>query len=312
MDVEGEYDVIIVGAGIAGCTAAIYASRQGLKTLLIDRVGVGGNLLVTHLIENYPGFPSISGLEFAEKLKLQLEKFNVPLVYGEVVGVELMGDGGFSVEVDFRGRYTSKSLIIATGTRHGKLGIPGEDEFLGRGVSYCATCDGFFYKGKVVGVIGGGNSAATYVNYLSNICGRVYWIHRRREFRAEPYLQRLALSRGNVEVLTPYRPIEFRGVLKLEEMVLENVEDNSVLRLRVDGVFISVGQRPNIEPFRNLPLKFTDEGYILVDERMRTNVRGLCAAGDVTGIEMQYVVAAGQGAIAALTISRYLKIGEWR
>lgn len=310
--VEEEYDVIIVGAGIAGCTAAIYTSRQALKTLLIDKVGIGGNLLITNIIENYPGYPIISGVELAEKLRIQLEKFNIPIIFEEVKGVDLMGEQKFSVKTGSEKTYISKTVIIATGTTHNKLGIPGEEEFLGRGVSYCATCDGPFYKNKIVAVIGGGNTAATYTEYLSNICEKVYWIHRRREFRAEPYLQKLALSKENIKPLTPYKPIEFKGKQKLEKIILENTEEKGIMELEVDGVFISIGQTPNIEPVKKLPLQFTEQGYIRVDEKMRTNIRGLCAAGDVTGIENQYIIAAGQGATAALTISKYIKTKEWK
>ncbi|MEM3542711.1 MAG: thioredoxin-disulfide reductase [Candidatus Methanomethylicia archaeon] len=312
VEIEEEYDVIIVGAGIAGCTAAIYTSRQALKTLLIDKVGIGGNLLITHLIENYPGYPTISGIELSEKLRIQLEKFNVPIIFEEVKEIDLVNEQRFSVKTGSGKTYISKAVIIATGTTHNKLGVPGEDEFLGRGVSYCATCDGPFYRNKIVAVIGGGNTAATYTEYLSNICKKVYWIHRRREFRAEPYLQKLALSKENVETLTPYKPLEFKGTKKLEKVILENTEDKSIMELEVDGVFISIGQTPNIEPVKKLPLQFTEQGYIKVDERMRTNIRGLCAAGDITGIENQYVIAAGQGATAALTISKYLKTKEWK
>lgn len=310
-NVEEEYDVIIVGAGIAGCTAAIYTTRQALKTLLIDKVGVGGNLLITHLIENYPGHISISGIEMAKILEAQLNKFNISIIFEEVKEVNLIEEGKFVVKTISDKTYISRAIIIATGTTHSKLGIPGENEFFGKGISYCAICDGPLYGGKKVAVIGGGNTAATYTEYLSNICEKVYWIHRRREFRAEPYLQKLALSKVNVKALTPYIPLEFRGKIKLEEIVLENTEDKSIMELKVEGVFISIGQKPNTEFVKKLPLKFTDQGYIKVDEKMRTNIRGLCAAGDVTGIESQYVIAAGQGATAALTISKYLKTREW-
>jgi thioredoxin reductase (NADPH) len=310
--VEEQYDVIIIGAGIAGCTAAIYTTRQALKTLLMDKVGVGGNLLITHIIENYPGYPSISGVELAEKLKTQLEKLNVPIVFEEVREVNITEDGSFQVKTTLEKTYKAKAIIVATGAEHAKLGIPGESEFLGRGVSYCATCDGPLFKGKDVAVIGGGNTAATYVEYLSNICRKVYWIHRRREFRAEPHLQKIALSKENVEKITPYKPIKFEGTEKLEKIILENMEDGKQMILNVNGVFIAVGQKPNTEFLKNIPIKLKENGYIEVDERMRTNIKGICAAGDVNGIENQYIIAAGQGATAALTIAKYLKTGEWR
>ena len=310
--IEEQYDVIIIGAGIAGSTAAIYTARQALKTLLIDKVGIGGNLLITHNIENYPGYPSISGLELAEKLEIQLKKLNVPIVFEEVKDVNLTEDNLFQVKTTLEKTYKARALIVATGAEHAKLGIPGEKEFLGRGISYCATCDGPLFKGRNVAVIGGGNTAATYVEYLSNICKKVYWIHRRREFRAEPHLQKIALSKMNVEKLTPYKPIRFEGVEKLEKIILENLENGEQTTLNVEGVFIAIGQKPNTEFLKNLPIKLKENGYIEVDERMRTNVKGLCAAGDVNGIENQYIVAAGQGATAALTIARYLKTGEWK
>jgi len=310
--IEEQYDVIIIGAGIAGSTAAIYTARQALKTLLIDKVGIGGNLLITHNIENYPGYPSISGLELAEKLEIQLKKLNVPIVFEEVKDVNLTEDNLFQVKTTLEKTYKARALIVATGAEHAKLGIPGEKEFLGRGISYCATCDGPLFKGRNVAVIGGGNTAATYVEYLSNICKKVYWIHRRREFRAEPHLQKIALSKMNVEKLTPYKPIRFEGVEKLEKIILENLENGEQTTLNVEGVFIAIGQKPNTEFLKNLPIKLKENGYIEVDERMRTNVKGLCAAGDVNGIENQYIVAAGQGETAALTIERYLKTGEWQ
>jgi len=310
--IEEQYDVIIIGAGIAGCTAAIYTARQALKTLLIDKVGIGGNLLITHNIENYPGYPSISGLELAEKLEIQLKKLNVPIVFEEVKDVHLTENGLFQVKTTLEKTYKARALIVATGAEHAKLGIPGEKEFLGRGISYCATCDGPLFKNRNVAVIGGGNTAATYVEYLSNICRKVYWIHRRREFRAEPHLQKIALSKMNVEKLTPYKPIRFEGVEKLEKIILENLENGEQMTLNVEGVFIAIGQKPNTEYLKNIPIKLKENGYIEVDERMRTNVKGVCAAGDVNGIENQYIVAAGQGATAALTIARYLKTGEWQ
>lgn len=310
--IEEQYDVIIIGAGIAGCTAAIYTARQALKTLLIDKVGIGGNLLITHNIENYPGYPSISGLELAEKLEIQLKKLNVPIVFEEVKDVHLTENGLFQVKTTLEKTYKARALIVATGAEHAKLGIPGEKELLGRGISYCATCDGPLFKNRNVAVIGGGNTAATYVEYLSNICRKVYWIHRRREFRAEPHLQKIALSKMNVEKLTPYKPIRFEGVEKLEKIILENLENGEQMTLNVEGVFIAIGQKPNTEYLKNIPIKLKENGYIEVDERMRTNVKGVCAAGDVNGIENQYIVAAGQGATAALTIARYLKTGEWQ
>jgi len=305
------YDVIIVGAGAAGVSAAIYSSRRNLRTLVIDKFGVGGKLLEAGLIENYPGFTDILGPELAQLFEKHMTKFGAEFLVDEVVNINKF-NGMFIVDLASGNSVKSRVVIYCGGAEHRKLNVPGEDKFLGRGVSYCATCDGFFFKDKIVGVVGGGDTAVSYALYLSDICKLVYLIHRRRAFRAEDILVEKLKEKDNVEFIIPYIVTEIRGEGKVESILVKNRENDAVMELKLDGLFIAIGYKPNINALLSLKPETFGAGYLKVDERMRTSVEGLYAAGDITGFEKQLVVAAAQGAIAALSAAEYVRHGKWK
>lgn len=300
------YDVIIIGGGAAGCTAAIYSARRNMKTLLIEEKAIGGLLLEATTIENYPGFESISGSELAVRLEKQLKSLPVEIMMDKVVEVIKKGET-FLILTSSGKRIEGRSVIVASGVTHRELGISGEEKYLGRGISYCATCDAPLFKGKTVAVVGGGNSAFHYALLLAELCSRVYFIHRRREFRAEEVLVKRLRGFGNVEFKLPYQVVELRGEKFLSGIKIRNVESGEEEVLKIDGLFVAIGQVPNIEFLSKLNVQLDENNFIKVDERMRTNIQGLFAAGDVTGIEQQLVVACAQGAIAAITASKFLK-----
>ena len=300
------YDLIIIGAGIAGVSAAIMAKRRGLKVVIVEKNDVGGKLLLADEIENFPGFLSIKGPELASLLKQQLQKFEIEtLTFKEVVEV-VKKENEFEVKLSDGGKLEGKSIILAGGVEPRRLNVKGE-ELVGKGVSYCAVCDGFFFRNKEVAVIGGGDVAFSYALFLSDLCKKVYLIHRRKEFRAEQIRVKQLRERKNVEFLVPYVVKEIKGDQKVEGLILENRETKEIKELKVEGVFISIGYEPKFDFLKNLDLEFNEKGFVKVDERMRTNLEGFFAAGDVTGIEMQLVVAAAQGCIAALNAARWLK-----
>ncbi len=292
------YDVVIVGGGPAGLTAAIYAGRKGLKTLLLEGELLGGNMNFAHVIENYPGFESISGMELAERMVKQAEK------YAEIKLEKVVEIGEKYVKTEF-GTYETKVLIIATGTVHRKLNIPGEKELLGKGVSYCATCDAPLFQGKKVAVIGGGNSALSAALYLSELAEKVYLIHRRDEYRADKVLvEKVKLS--NVEEVLNTVIEEIKGKEQVESILIKNVKTGKRKEINVDGVFIYIGTEPITDLVKSLGVELEDS-FIRVDRRMRTNVPWIFACGDVTGIEFQIAKAVGEGCVAALSAYKYLK-----
>jgi len=296
------YEVIIIGAGPAGCTSAIYAARRGLKTLLIESKEVGGALLYGSTIENYPGFESIGGIELAEKFKNHVKKFNVEILTEEVKDIKTLKEG-FEVTC-LKNKFLSKSVIVAQGVKPRQLNIKDENKFVGKGLSYCATCDGPLFQKKDVAVIGGGNSAFHYALFLAEICPKVYILHR-SEFRADKVLLEKLKKMKNVEFKQPYEIVELTGEKMLNSIKIKSKD--KIEELKVSGVFVSIGQDPNTGFLKNLDLKLTTEGYINVDPKMNTNVPGLFAAGDITGIGKQIIIAAGQGALAALSAENYLK-----
>ncbi|HDN90994.1 MAG TPA: thioredoxin-disulfide reductase [Candidatus Aenigmarchaeota archaeon] len=305
---EEIYDVIIIGGGAAGCTAAIYAARRGLKVLLLEAKAIGGLLLYAINIENYPGFELISGAEFASRLEKQVRNLPVELIFENVIDVRKL-DKKFKVITSSNKEFESKTIIIASGVEHRELGIKGEEKFVGKGISYCATCDAPFFKDKEVAVVGGGNTAFQYALYLSDLCAKVYLIHRRHGFRAEDTLIDRLRSRKNVEFKIPYVVVDLLGDNLLEGVKLRNLETGEEEILKVPGLFVAIGHKAKVDFLSNLGLELNERGFIKVDERMRTSVEGAFAAGDVTGIEQQLVVACAQGAIAALNAARYLKEG---
>ncbi len=301
-----KYDVIIIGAGPGGATAGIYVKRQGLNVALIERGVIGGLLSESPEIENYPGFPKISGMEYSEKIKKHLDNLEVPVIFGEVTDIE-KNDEGFKVNVSDT-EYFCKSIILATGTSHKKLNVEGEKEFYGKGISYCATCDGFFFKDKDVAVIGGGNSALNYVNYLSNIASKVYLIHRRNEFRGEPFMVTKISKKENVEFILDSIVNSFSGSNSLEKIKIENVLTKKLSEINVSGAFISIGENPNNKLAKILNLNLNEKGYIKTNDLQETNLEGVYACGDVCGKGWaQAINASAQGMTAGLECSEYVR-----
>lgn len=302
-----DYDVIIVGGGPAGLTAAIYSARAMLRTAVVSK-DFGGQVLDAHLVENYPGFPSIRGSELMERFAEHAKGAGAELVQAEVLSIERDGDT-FIVHTS-AGTTRAKAIIYAAGSAHRKLGVPGEEELLGRGVSYCAICDAALFKGKTVAVIGGGNTAFADAELLTEHAEEVYLVHRRREFRAEPiYVERLRRN-PKVKFVTPYVVVRIEGGERVEGIVLRNVETGEETFLEVDGVFVDIGMVPRTDLLKPLGVELDESGYVIVREDQSTNIPGLFAAGDVTtamnGVH-QIVTAAAQGAVAALSAYEYIK-----
>lgn len=299
------FDVIVVGAGPAGLTAALYCVRSGLSVQVIGKV-IGGQAAEASLIENYPGFKAIPGIELMNKFAEHVESLGVKVLGDEVVGVEQSGDQ-FVVKTAYSGDFKCRALILAIGAEPRKLGIKGEDEFRGRGVSYCAVCDGPLFRGRDVAVIGGGNSALDSALYLSNIAKTVYLIHRRSEFKAAKALIDKVNERSNIVKLMKKVPIEIGGGRLVEWIKIRDVDTGVEEELRVNGVFIEVGRRVNSEFLKGF-IELDDEGQIIIDPLCRTSRRGVFAAGDATNIPYkQVVIAAGEGAKAALSAYEYLR-----
>ncbi|MBI5633045.1 MAG: thioredoxin-disulfide reductase [Nitrospirae bacterium] len=295
-----EKDLVIIGAGPAGLTAAIYAERSGLHSVVIEKGNIGGQVAITPLVENYPGFTRIGGKTLMDMMAQQAIQYT-DIHQGEEV-LDLERKGEFIEIRTNRAAYTVKALLIAAGAESRKLDVPGEKEFQGRGVSYCASCDGYFFKdGKKVFVIGGGNTAATEALYLKNIGVNVTVVHRRDKLRAEKFLQD-SLAANNIPIIWNSAVHEIRGDKFAKEVVLEDTHNGSRRIVPIDGLFIAIGYVPNNDLAKKLGVKMDEEGYIKVDKAYRTNVPGVYAAGDITGGFKQIVTAVGQGATAASTI----------
>ena len=302
-----EYDVVIVGGGPAGLSAAIYAARSMLRTAVISK-DFGGQVLDAHVVENYPGFVSIRGSELMERFREHAEHFGAELVQAEAKRIHREGD--FFVVETTAGTTRARAVVYAAGSRHRKLGVPGEKELEGRGVSYCAICDAALFKGKVVAVVGGGNTAFMDAELLTEHAVKVYIIHRRREFRAEPIIVERLKRNPKVEFVVPYVVERIEGREKVEQLVLRNRENGEEKTLKVDGVFVDIGMEPQTDLLKDLGVELDEKGYVLTREDMSTNVPGLFAAGDVArgcGDVHQIVTAAAKGAIAALSAYRYIK-----
>ena len=292
-----DYELTIIGGGPAGFTAGIYATRAGIRTVLFD-AGMGGGLMaLSPEIENYPGFKSISGLELADKMREHVEKY-MTLNFGE--SVEKLKVSGDEVKIKTsKDTYGVGAVIIATGTEHRKLGVKGEEKLTGFGVSYCATCDGPFFKGKKVIVVGGGNSALIEAIALKNMGVEVTLVHRRNELRAEDAYEKRAVEAG-VKVLYETHVAKIKGEKMVESVVLRNVKDGSTSELKVNGVFVSIGEIPQTQLAKQIGVELDEKGYIKTGRNMRTNIKRVYAAGDVTGGLRQVITACAEGAIAAL------------
>lgn len=287
------WDIIIVGAGPAGLTAALYALRANKKVLIFEAKTYGGQIINAASIENYPGIEKISGFEYATNLYNQVKKLGAEFKFETVIRV----DEDKNV-ITNKGTYRAKSIILSTGAENRKLKIDGEEELVGRGVSYCATCDGNFYKGKTVAVIGGGNTALEDALYLSNIANKVFLIHRRDEFRADDKYVQKVKEQENIELILNANVVKFKGDSKLQSIVIKN-NDGSIFEIELDGIFIAVGQEPKNENFTNI-VDLDDKGYIISDDGVHTKVKGIYIAGDSREKSLrQLTTAVSDGAIAA-------------
>lgn len=289
------YDIIIVGAGPAGLTSALYALRANKKVLVLEAKAYGGQIINANLLENYPGLPNVSGFDFATNLYNQVKDLGGVIKFETVIRIE-----DDKTVITNKDKYQAKSIILATGAENRKLNIEREEELVGRGISYCATCDGNFYKNKTVAVIGGGNTALEDAVYLSNIADKVYLIHRRDTFRGEvSYLNELK-NKDNVEFILNSNVTKLIGNDKLSSIEVTN-NDGSKLELNVDGLFIAVGQAPKNEIFKNI-IELDDKGYIISEDGVHTNHEGIYVAGDTRVKELrQLTTAVSDGAIAATT-----------
>lgn len=303
------FDVIILGSGPAGFSAAIYASRGNLKTAILDISMFGGQPSNYLEIENYPGFSLIGGFELMEKFEEHADKFGVekfPMVEIEKVTLNSELKQIETNDTIFK----TKSVIIATGAQAKKLGIAGEEEFKGRGVSYCAICDGAFYKDKTVAVIGGGNSAIEEAIYLTKFAQKVYIIHRRDELRADKICQQRAFENEKIEFVLSHSPLEIKGTNTVETLILKNLKTDEIKELNVNGVFPYIGFSPNVDNF-NGQLKQNPQGFIETDTNMQTSIEGVYAAGDVRNTPLRQVItAAADGAIAACNAVKYIETLE--
>ena len=303
---RADYDLIIAGGGPAGLTAGLYAARGMLKTLLIERMIVGGQAASTFLVENYPGFPDgIPGPELSQAMEKQAKNFGLIIESGEVSALRAAGK---LWEIEMNGRkILTKAVIIATGVDPNKLGIPGEEELKGRGVSYCATCDGPFFREQEIGVVGGGDSAVDEALYLTRFARKVYIIHRRNALRAEKILQDRAFKNPKIEILWDMIVTKVDGKNGVDALALKNVKTQESRDLKVSGVFFYVGWLP-LTGFLKGIVNLDSAGYVLTDENMATSAKGIFAAGDVRQkILRQVATAVGDGAIAAFSAERYIE-----
>lgn len=294
-------DLIIVGSGPAGLAAAIYAARAKIDSLMLEKAGFGGGaVLNTYEVDNYPGLPGESGFSLAQKLEDHAKKVGAAIETAEVTALEEM-DGGYRVCCE-EGEYEAKSIILATGAKHAKLGVPGEEELSGMGVSYCATCDGAFFTDREVAVVGGGDVAVEDAIFLARTCKKVYLIHRRDSLRAAKVLQEALFACGNVEVIWDSVVDEIKGTDCVEELVIRNVRTEETGNLPVQGIFVAVGILPNSDAFRDF-VKCDERGYVVAGEDGRTSLPRVYAVGDVRTKELRQIITAvadGANAITSL------------
>lgn len=299
------YQVIIIGGGPAGLTAGLYCARSRLNTLLIERGVVGGQITNAERVENYPGFPrGISGIELGQLIHEQATNYGLETLLAEFI--KAAPGHKHNLASTSEGDFVAKSIIIASGSQFRKLGVPGEDEFVGKGVSYCATCDGPLFQDKTVAVVGGGDSAVSEALYLSKFASSVKLIHRRGQLRASKILQERAMANPRIEFVwnTVVSQIGGDGVVK--QLTLKNTESDKISTLEVAGVFVAIGSKPNSDQWEGL-LALDEEGYIITNELMETKVPGIFAAGDVRhSSARQAVTAAGDGATAAISAEKFL------
>lgn len=308
------YDVIIVGGGPAGLTAALYAAREGLSTLVVERSQPGGQAATTERLDNYPGFPDgVTGAEFSERLVRQVERFGVEILRAtNVTGISAHGDDR-DVQMENGDTYCASAVVLATGSTYRRLGVPGEDDFIGAGVHFCATCDGPLYRGQDLMVIGGGNSAVEEGVFLTQFAPHVTFVVRGDRLSASKIATDRALGDPKVEVLYHTAVQEFRGDNRLTSVVLRDLQTGEQREVRPGGVFVFIGLTPNSEVVKGT-LDLDSQGFILTDDRLQTSMPGVFAAGDVRhGATAQVASAAGEGAAVMLMVRQYLRrFGEVR
>ncbi len=293
-------DVLIIGGGCAGISAAIYSARAGLSCTIIERKYPCGQIATTHKLENYPGIIEISGADFGLNLRKHAEKFGVPFKSSDITGIKPI-DGGFEV-----GEYTARSVIVATGAEPTKLGIPGEEQLRGSGVSYCATCDGMFFKGRDVALVGGGDTALEEAIYLSALARKIYVVHRRNEFRAQRVLVERASKLDNIEFVMESKPVRIEGKFEVEKLVVDNLGQEKTLE--VEGVFMAVGYSPDTAWLKGF-VDLDEKGYVIAGEDTVTNVPGIFVAGDVRKKMLRQVVTAvADGAVASTMAFSHLSL----
>ena len=301
---EQHYDIIIIGAGPGGLAAGLYAARARQRTLLLERGVTGGQIALTALIENYPGIEEVDGFELGQTMQRQAEKYGMEVAYAEVTSLERRDN--LHIVHTAEGDYSAKALIVASGADYNRLGVPGEVELTGKGVSYCATCDAAFFKDQVVAVVGGGDAAMDEGLFVTRYASKVYVIHRRAELRAGKILQERAFANAKMEFVWNTVVDEIEGTDAVQRLKLRNVETNEGSTLDVSGVFIFIGHHPNTEYLRG-SVKMDGGGHLYVTDWMETEVPGLFAAGDVrVNSARQVVSAAGDGATAAIRADHYI------
>ncbi|GAB6077616.1 thioredoxin-disulfide reductase [Hydrogenobaculum acidophilum] len=305
------YDCIIIGGGPAGLTAGLYCARAKMDVVLLEKATLGGQIAITDLVENYPGFPEgISGKELTNKFKAQAERFGLKIYRQGVNIVENTDDNIKIIKLDNGSELKAKTVIITTGARMRTLDVPGEKEFLNRGVSYCATCDGALFEDVPIAVVGGGDSAVQEANFLTRFASKVYLIHRRDKLRAKPLLQDRLFANPKIEFIPNKVVKAIQGADFVNSLLLEDTKTGEHSTLAVDGVFIFIGMIPATDIVKDL-VDIDEYGYIKVNENMETSVPGIFAAGDCrSGQTGQVVVAAGEGCIAAMSVERYLQNTE--
>lgn len=312
-----EYDVIIIGGGPAGLTAGLYTARARLKTLLLEKIAPGGQAAIATTIENYPGFPEgIEGIDLMNRTREQAEKYGLEIKSGEVVKVSLSSEderSGSPLEkkiVKTSEEYKAIALIVATGTKPRKLGVPGEERLIGRGVSYCATCDGPLFKNRKVVVVGGGDTAVEEALFLSRFAEKTTLIHRRDELRATKIIQERAISNPKMEFVWKSIVTEVLGEAEVKGVRVRNLETGKDLILDAKGIFVCIGTVPNTRFLRDI-VEMDDKGFIITDENMETSIKGIYACGDVRKkLLRQVVTACGEGATAGFAAGQY--VGKWK
>ena len=307
-----QWDLIIIGAGPAGLSAGIYASRSGLKTMIVEEKMAGGTTSDAPIVENYPGFAQIGGGELAEKMVLHCKKMGVTIRELETVSSLRLRDDE-KVVITHKTEHAAKALIFATGSHYREIGVPGEREFRGKGVSYCTVCDGPFFKGKRVLVVGGGNSAATAILYLSGVVGEVVVVHRKHAFRAEEALVKDISEKKNVRVLWNTEVQEIKGEKTVNNVILLDNKTGETSELAVNAVFVQVGEAPNSKIANEAGVEVDEHGYVKIDMYQKTNLPGVYAAGDVTSHPVKQVgTAVGQGITAGLQAYVYIRQPYYR